>query len=372
MTDDEYDVILEAGTEWLMNMHIREPRHDTALTVYDGTKLFDTAAIHGCTKKIDHLENIWMGDSGASCHMTCDEAGMFDTRAINSPIKIGNGTTLRATKIGKKRLTVLQKDGTTTDIVLEGCKFVPGLWTNLFSITKALENKWKISNEGLIISVRYGTNKITFDQIMPTHSGNLIGVEMKPRTEYDTAMIVFDQEGRAIDVNTLHRTLGHVNEDSVRRTASYYGIKVTGTFVPCYTCAISNIKQRPINKVTDNKSSQPGERLFLDIGSIQSKSYGGSKFWVLVVDDYSDYCWSLFLQQKSHLAERVSLLVNKIQGESDTKITIDKILCDNAGENVALQKLLIKEGSKIKFEFAPPGSPQYNGKVERKFATLFG
>ena len=26
---------------------------------------------------------------------------------------------------------------------------------------------------------------------------------------------------------------------------------------------------------------------------------------------------------------------------------------------------------KIKFEFTPPKSPQYNGKVERKFATLF-
>jgi hypothetical protein len=30
-----------------------------------------------------------------------------------------------------------------------------------------------------------------------------------------------------------------------------------------------------------------------------------------------------------------------------------------------------KEGYKIKFELTPPGNPQYNGEVERKFATLY-
>ena len=249
MSDTEYDVILECGTEWLMNMYIRVPPPDSALMACD--TMYDTAALHGCLKKIDNPTQIWMGDSGASCHMTCDDKGMYETSTINSPIRIGNGTTLRATKIGKKRVTVYQQDGSTQNIVLEGCKFVPGLWTNLFSITKALEHQWIISNDGIIISVRKGNIRITFDKIMPTHSGNLIGVEMRPRLDLDAALVVFEP-GRVFDVNTLHSILGHVNEDVVRRTAAYYGIKVSGTFAPCFTCAVSNIKQRPIRKITTN------------------------------------------------------------------------------------------------------------------------
>lgn len=87
----------------------------------------------------NQIPHLWIGDSGASCHMTCSDEGMFDCRQIQSSVKIGNGKTLSATKIGKKRMTVVQKDGTTTDVVLTDCKYVPELFTNLFSITNALK-----------------------------------------------------------------------------------------------------------------------------------------------------------------------------------------------------------------------------------------
>jgi hypothetical protein len=44
-----------------------------------------------------------------------------------------------------------------------------------------------------------------------------------------------------------------------------------------------------------------GERVYLDISSIKGESHGGSCFWALVVDDHTDYCWSLFLKAKSDL-----------------------------------------------------------------------
>jgi len=48
------------------------------------------------------------------------------------------------------------------------------------------------------------------------------------------------------------------------------------------------------------------------------------------------------------------------------------IRCDNAGENISLQKALDAEGMNIKFEFTARETPQQNGKVERAFATLYG
>ncbi len=48
------------------------------------------------------------------------------------------------------------------------------------------------------------------------------------------------------------------------------------------------------------------------------------------------------------------------------------IRCDNAGENVALEMACKQEGLGIKFEYTAPGTPQQNGRVERKFATMYG
>jgi hypothetical protein len=207
---------------------------------------------------------------------------------------------------------------------------------------------------------------------MPTDTGLLGGIEMIPRT--DVAMLVFEP-GREIDINVLHSILGHVNEVVILKTAEYYNIKVCGDFKPCYVCSLSNIRQKPVCKNSESRSEKPGERLYMDIRSIASISFGGSKFWLLVVDDYSDYYWSLFLQRKSQLAERAFALIMKIKVESEDKINVQKIVqrlrCDNAGENLNLQKLFEKEGYKIKFELTPPGNPQYNGKVERKFAILY-
>ena len=48
------------------------------------------------------------------------------------------------------------------------------------------------------------------------------------------------------------------------------------------------------------------------------------------------------------------------------------IRCDNAGENLATERLCRKEGLGIEFEYTAPNSPQQNGRVERRFATLYG
>jgi hypothetical protein len=64
---------------------------------------------------------------------------------------------------------------------------------------------------------------------------------------------------------------------------------------------LAKARQRNINKDGKGESQVPGERVSLDISSIKGESYGVSCFWDLVVDDYADYCWSLFLKAKIDL-----------------------------------------------------------------------
>jgi len=67
--------------------------------------------------------------------------------------------------------------------------------------------------------------------------------------------------------------------------------------------------------------------MFIDISSIQTKSIGGSKYWLLVLDDTTGYCWSLFLKSKDKVSEKIIELV-KEQHQMQVKIR-----CDNADEN---------------------------------------
>jgi hypothetical protein len=64
---------------------------------------------------------------------------------------------------------------------------------------------------------------------------------------------------------------------------------------------VAEARQRNINKDWKGGSQVPGERVYLDISSVKGESYGGSYFWALVVDDHTDYCWSLFLKANSDL-----------------------------------------------------------------------
>ncbi len=54
--------------------------------------------------------------------------------------------------------------------------------------------------------------------------------------------------------------------------------------------------------------------------------------WTLVVDDYTDYCWSIFLKLKGELKDKMRILLTdlKIAG-----IEVKYIQCDNSGENKA-------------------------------------
>jgi hypothetical protein len=88
-------------------------------TDYDSEDDEDIALSNINKERTDKIgPNTWLANSGASCHLTNSDDGMFDVQVISSPVKIGNGKALTATKIGKMRRTIIQKNEDTVDITL--------------------------------------------------------------------------------------------------------------------------------------------------------------------------------------------------------------------------------------------------------------
>ena len=54
----------------------------------------------------------WIGDTGASRHMTNLADGIFETTDINEQVKVENITKMTATNISKWHSVIEQKDGT--------------------------------------------------------------------------------------------------------------------------------------------------------------------------------------------------------------------------------------------------------------------
>jgi hypothetical protein len=123
-----------------------------------------------------------------------------------------------------------------------------------------------------------------------------------------------------------------------------------------FECSLSKIRQQNVGKTTKKTSKIPGERLMVDISLVQSPSFGGSRFWIKVLDDCTNMCWSMFVTEKSHLPEQVVLLIKKLRSDQryPIKHIVKTIRCDEAGENKALEKQCIQEQLGIDFEYTGP------------------
>ena len=67
--------------------------------------------------------------------------------------------------------------------------YIPDICINLFSITKALSEGWKLSNHGLQIVLSRSNQNIEFDQILKTAHGYVCGVTMLPIYDHGGAVM---------------------------------------------------------------------------------------------------------------------------------------------------------------------------------------
>ena len=129
-------------------------------------------------------------------------------------------------------------------------------------------------------------------------------------------------------------------------------------------------QQKPqgnINKVK-NPIKSPGERIYTDISYTETTSGSGSRYWILSVDEFTSYSWSVFSKKKSEIPEKLIKIIHKILNDGKQ---IKYIRLDNSGENKILQEDFEREHLKIKFEYTSRDTPMQNGVVERKFQTLY-
>ncbi|KAK1650674.1 hypothetical protein QYE76_068479 [Lolium multiflorum] len=126
-------------------------------------------------------------------------------------------------------------------------------------------------------------------------------------------------------------------------------------------------KKHPIKSIVT--TSRPLELLHLDLfGPSHYDTLGGSKYGLVIVDDYSRYSWVFLLKSKDETHREFITFAKKAQRMYESEIKA--IRTDNGTEfkNYTMQEFVDDEG--IKHEFSAPYTPQQNGVVERKNRTI--
>ena len=169
----------------------------------------------------------------------------------------------------------------------------------------------------------------------------------------------------AIDINVAHNQWGHHGIRRLKAMAKQYGFRLTGNLEPCDACGIAKASQTRISKTTNVVASRPGERFYVDTTGPFVDGPSRNKYLHGAVDDFSGKMFAQFSTSKKGMTSFTTDLIERCKGE---KHGIKYIRMDGGGENEGIHKIAAKEG--IVIEKTPPHTPQYNGRIERRFPVI--
>ena len=124
----------------------------------------------------------------------------------------------------------------------------------------------------------------------------------------------------------------------------------------CIGCVIGNHPEHSYEKGKTRRVTQPLGLVNSNlIGPLPTPSYGGSRYVLTFIDDYSRFCWVYFLKLKSEVFEQLKVWKSLVENQSGKKI---KLLRNDHGKeyvNKNLQKLCEECG--IQMQHSTPYTP---------------
>jgi hypothetical protein len=141
---------------------------------------------------------------------------------------------------------------------------------------------------------------------------------------------------------------------------------------PCAACQAGKQVGSTHHSKNVMTTSRPLELLHMDLfGPVAYLSIRGSKYGLVIVDDFSRFTWVFFLQDKSETQGTLKRFLRRAQNEFEIKVK--KIKSDNGSEfkNLQVEEYLEEEGIKHEFS-APYTTAKWCGREEEQDAYRHG
>lgn len=302
----------------------------------------------------------WVIDSGSNNHLVCRQTMLTGQKAISENIQIANGETVEATSVGTTRI-----ESTDGPVNVKGAMYLPGLKSNLLSVSRATKSGHEVRFKGTIGKVIDSRGEIVLTA--REHNGLFI-VNEREHSHKQTFLTV-----RETTTNLWHRRLGHVNFDSLFRMANkniVNGIKdVARKDNDCEVCLRNKICELPYPKEAENKVDGVLDRIHSDIfGPSRTRSLSGALYFATFIDEKSRYCKVYALHSRDEIGdafEQYKTFVEKQRGRP-----IKSVRTDNAAEYVGGKFARIVKEAGMVHQFSVARCKQQNGIAERKNRVL--
>jgi transposase InsO family protein len=171
----------------------------------------------------------------------------------------------------------------------------------------------------------------------------------------------------AVATSTWHRRLGHPGSDALSSLSRSSFISCNSTNDFCHACQLDKHIRLPFSS-SSSRAEKTFNLLHLDLWTSPVISVFSSKYYLVILDDFTHYLWIFPLKQKSDTFTTLSNFFAYVA--TQFSYTIKAIQCDNGREfdNSSTRTFLLSKGAQLRMS-CPYTSPQ-NGKVERIIHTI--
>lgn len=302
----------------------------------------------------------WYVDSGASAHFVADEKWLQNTSNSENVKEIiaANKETMTVSCKGVVKIKTCV-DNTINDVTIRDVFCVPKLSTNLLSVSQMIK----------------AGNKVKFDEggcSIYSKDNQLVGTATQMNNVYKLNIV--DDES-LLAMSTWHRKFGHANGSTLNqmmRNESVIGMKTDTEMIEsknnCIVCCEGKQTRMPFPKKGYRAECILG-LVHMDVcGPIETRSIGGSRYFLIIVDDFSKMAFGYFLKSKGDVFNQVKHFV--AMAENQTNCLIKIVRSDNGGEfcNKNFEAFFSQKG--ILHQLTTPYTPEQNGSAERMNRTV--
>jgi transposase InsO family protein len=292
--------------------------------------------------------------AGHRCHLPHVVLGWYTpipTPPPASSITVGNSCTIPITCRGKSTLSTPNSTFRLTDVLI-----APSLVRNLLSVRQfTRDNNCFIEFDAFGFSVKdHQTGRV----ILRCNSDSDLYNFPSPSVHHCSL---------AVTTTLWHHRLGHLGSSSLATLQSMSVIscnKCPPTL--CHACQLGKHVRLPFNHST-SMTTAPFDLVHCDVWTSPILSTSGFKYYLILLDDFSHYCWSFPLRHKSEVHRHIVDFIAYAQTQFAT--TPKSFQADNGTEfvNTATTSYLASCG--ISLRLSCPYTSAQNGKAERMLRT---
>jgi hypothetical protein len=271
----------------------------------------------------------WVANSGVT-HHTTSSVGNISTLYLlassnPSSIIVGNGSSLSVTSVGDSILPV--------PFYLNNILLAPDMVQSLLSVCRFTTDNWCFMKfDPFDLSVKDLTTKNVIIRSNSTdllYTMRLLG-SLTPSSNAVAALATVPHALTVVAPTMWHRRLGHPGPAALSSLSRSSFIQCTSTKHDfCHACQLDKHTRLPFYS-SSHRAEHPFDLIHLDVWTSSIVSVSGSKYYLVILDDFTHYLWSFLLKLKSETLTTLSNFFAYVSTQLGR--TVKAIQCDNGYE----------------------------------------